>query len=181
MSMINLIPPIAQKKLKQEYWIRVISLWALLASAAGLVLAVLVIPVYVLVSIQLNAQVTDVAVAEGERSSLVEAEAALRQAGIYARLVVSEEGLLPLTQHITLLNELAGGGISFTDYQYQQLATDNSIIIKGEASTRADLATFRDRLEAQSDYTDIVLPISALIRETDIDFSITLTVASSTS
>jgi Tfp pilus assembly protein PilN len=179
--MINLIPYSAQKKLKQEYWIRIVSLWSILLSAALLVLAVLMVPIYVLVSIQLNAQATDTVVAAEERSSLVDAEAALQQASLYARLVLNETASRSLTNEIARLNQLGGEGILFSNYVYQQAATGDTLAVSGIARTRADLAAFRDQLEAQVQYTNVVLPISALIQETDLDFSITLQFATSTS
>lgn len=178
--MINLIPLSAQKKLKQEYWIRVVSLWAILASVACVILAVLAVPVYVLVTMQLSAQATDVEFAASERGALLEAETTLRQAGVYARLVLNEKKLVTLTEHITRLSQIAGSGIIFTDYKYNQVADGDQITIQGQASTRSQLATFRDRLEAEPLYVDVVLPISALLRETDLEFSITLTVVEPT-
>lgn len=175
--MINLIPQYAQTKVRHEYWLRVLSVWSFVISVSLLILSVLTIPVYVLVTMQLNAQVNLVGEASEERTMLAESEVDLRLASDMARMVVGGTEYIELTNHISEVTTIAGSAIDLTSYRLDSATAKPTLVISGIAETREVLAQFRDNLEQNARYDGVELPIASLIKDEDIDFNITLTIS----
>lgn len=180
--MTNLIPLSAQKQVRREYWIRTLSVWAVISGIAMLILVILTIPIYVLVTINLNNQTENTTHLSVERSQLRDIEATLKSAGEYASLVLSEDNEKPLTEHISILSTLTSNAISINTYRLETVKkseNEESLVlsIQGVATTRTALASFRDVLENNDLYQEVILPISTLIKDRDVDFSMQLTVA----
>jgi hypothetical protein len=82
------------------------------------------------------------------------------------------------TVDIARLTEIAGGGVTLQSFAFATVEGKSTITITGTAITRTALASFRDSIEADDRFVDAVLPISSLIKDRDIEFS--MTVASQT-
>jgi uncharacterized protein involved in exopolysaccharide biosynthesis len=53
--MVNLIPPGAKRSVIVEYWLRVLTVWALLGTVVAILFALTIAPVYVLVTSKIDA------------------------------------------------------------------------------------------------------------------------------
>lgn len=177
--MINLIPPAARKNVIREYWLRVISVWLFLLGTGCMIVAVLLLPSYMLVHnqiITLGEQVT----AGAEKNTTFDTSAlALKKAGEQAALLMQGASTTPFSQYLLKLETLAGSGIGLYDISYTKVPQP-AITISGTADTRENLAGFRDALEANPAFSDVNLPISALIKDRDLLFSMSLKVSTTT-
>jgi len=178
--MINLIPQSAQKLVQREYWARVSTVWLILLGCTLLVTIVLMLPVYVLVNQQQAAQADTVAVAREFSSERSGIEAKINQANGQARLVVTNQShMQSYTKYIETINTYARD-ITLSAYRIETVANSPRISLSGEATTRVALAAFRDALEADEVYDSVILPISALIRDSDLPFTLTVVIATTT-
>lgn len=181
--MINLIPLSAQKKVKREYWLRVASVWAIAAGAGLIVITILTLPVYLLVTLQLENQAADVTTATAEQAEFTQLEAVLEKANQQAKTVILQQSSLSLTEHINIINNLSDTGIDVTSFRLdinkatEEVEASEKIVISGNADSRLQLSNFRDAIEQHEFYEQVDLPFSALIKDRDIDFSLSLIVS----
>ena len=69
-----------------------------------------------------------------------------------------------------------GEGIVIKSYSFNRKNTGISpIVVTGDAKTRAQLSAFRDALEMNPYFKTVTLPLSDLAKDSDIEFSITIT------
>ncbi len=174
--MTNLIPLSAEKNVKREYWLRVLSVWFVAVGIGVSVLIVLTLPIYVLVTLQLDNHSDTVVVASAQKDELQALEGVLREANRQARLIVSEQQTVSLTQHIQIITAIAGIGVTITSFQFDQTGEQKKLVLSGVADSRLLLANFRDNLENSENYSQVELPLSSLIRDRDIDFTMTMVV-----
>ena len=178
--MINLIPPAARRSIVREYWLRVVSVWLFLFGTGCLIVTVLLLPTYVLIHAQvatLSAQV----VATSEKTATFDVSAAeLIEASRLAALLSTTASTTHFSESLTALEQLAGAGITIRDVSFTRTGGNGEFTIAGGATTRQNLATFRDALEAHPAFATVDLPISALIKDRDLLFSMKVTFASST-
>lgn len=170
--MINLIPPRAKKVLLTEYRLRVLSVVMLVVSAASLVALALSVPTSILLARQTQSFINngDLTREIGEERKRITEELSKTRSLIdhLSRTVK----ITPYSKIISDLDSLAGSGVSI-----DQFAFDNrsKLVITGVASTRTELSFFRDRLEERKDFRTIELPLSSLVKDADLPFSITIT------
>ncbi len=175
--MINLIPPKAKKSIQIEYWLRVLSVWFMVWSAALLLGIFILIPAYVLIHLQVKVYSSSVKEASEKIVDYESVSKELQHASQQASklLAGSEEPLM--SEYVTSFKELESANISISSITLQR--SDKGIVgpahIGGEAIDRKALAAFRDRLLAQPGITAVDLPLSNLTKDKDIQFSLTVT------
>lgn len=174
--MINLIPTKAKRSILIEYWVRVVSVWIILGSVALLLGAVLLFPVYVLVSSQVSAKESAVMEASEKVNNFQDVSVALEAASQQAKYALRESALSDMSEYITLFENLQGSAIEINNIEISRMDKDISPIqIFGVARDRKGLADFRDRLLKEPDVTEVDLPISNLASDSNIRFTITVT------
>ena len=179
--MINLIPPRARKSVMREYWIRVVSVWLFLLGTGCLIVAVLLLPTYMMVHGQIVTLDGEVSAKGKTATSYNESATALTEASVKAALLTSRASTTPFSHYLKTLESIAGADIEVRSVEYSNDGiTNGRITLAGVAQTREALATFRDTLEAYPAFMAVVLPISALIKDRDLLFSMDITIASST-
>jgi hypothetical protein len=179
--MINLIPPAARKSVIREYWLRVAAIWMFLIGTGLLLVSVLLLPTYMQILIQMGGitKTTDDTTARVASYDGLVAELAL--ANTRAGVLTSNSTAEPLSVYIENIEAVSGSAVTINSYAYEMLATGEAkITLAGIAARRGDLASFRDTLSTDPQYRTVELPISNLIKERDLLFSIELTLASST-
>lgn len=171
--MINLLSPIAKKKLTRDYFLRFISLTFIATSAAGLVLFSLSLPTLVMLKYQLSSILDDkdfVSKIENEQKLLNE-EA--REINLIINHINSKTLPRSHTEVINLIDHLAGEGVTVNRFAFGE---KEKLTINGVASTRPELSDFRDRLAAEDIFSSVELPLASLVNEKDAIFSITMVV-----
>ena len=179
--MINLVPPQGHIALKHEYILRVASVYGFLLGGVFFASAALMIPTYVLVSTQLTG-------ARDESSRIEETKAAFDMAfgeikianTAMAQLRKESDGI-PVSDVIVEIVKSAPRGISFTTFQaVREGAELKQIQIQGRATNRSTLASLKSALEASTLFTQAIIPISDLARDTDLSFVVTVMVGTET-
>jgi hypothetical protein len=174
--MANLIPPQAHTQVKNEYRLRVLTVWMVLLGCACLIVAVLNAPLYVLIRGQLDAYLTEYAQANVESESFKESELAVTRANTIGILLSGTKKQEILSGVIAEIEAQSGEGISLTEISLSRTeeGTLTPILIKGIAKSRLSLTTFQKNLEEHPLFKKANLPLSNLAQDRDISFSITL-------
>lgn len=176
--MINLIPPTARKAIVREYWVRVAAVTLLVLGLVTTLFAIFLVPSYVFVMLQLRA-VADTYAEAAVGSATYDASAAtIRESNTYVAQLESGFAPAPLTEYIEIIDTLVGSAVTLEEIQVRQDRDGvvEPISIVGVAETRADLASFRDRLEQHELFAEAILPFSNLAKDVNVDFSITVTI-----
>ncbi len=180
--MINLISPDARRRITTEYWVRVITVWLFLLTVAAMLAGAFLLPPYMLVTSQVRSFVAEAEAAKALVANGDGTARALIIASDQARLLIDAERTLRFTAIIDELVQVVDEGIVVREYNFLRTASGVAPVqVGGVAETRQSLAAFRDALLAQPLVTAVDLPISSFAKDRDIQFLITLTIASSTS
>jgi hypothetical protein len=172
--MINLIPPSARTAIYKEYWLRVVGVWLVLLGVGALLATSFFLPLYVRVLSELTLLEEEISRNAAAVATFDTSATALETAMKHANLLGAYSSTTRLTEYDAAIAALAGGGVQLNTLEYTRTADTVVIKIVGVASTRAELARFRDALEADPQFSSVVLPISSLIKDRELDFSMTL-------
>ena len=174
--MINLIPPAARKSVVFEYWLRVVSVWLFLFGTGCMIVAVLLLPTYMIVRGQIANLDGQVAAATEQTTTFDAGVAELKKASAAAAVLTENASSTPFSAYLMLLERIAGDTVVLHSIAFTKDPAGGHIVFSGEATTRESLAAFRDALEAHPVFTDVVLPIDSLIKNRDLLFSMSATV-----
>lgn len=164
-----------------EYWVRVTSVWVILIAVALLLGAILLFPVYVLVSSQVDAKESAVTEASLKVNNFQEVSQSLEEASQLAKYALRESTLANMSDYLTLFESLQGPTITISSVEIiRQERGILPVLVLGVARDRRGLAEFRDRLLAEPNVVSVDLPISNLASDRDIKFTITVTVSNET-
>lgn len=86
-----------------------------------------------------------------------------------------QEQNLPMAGVLESLTDSAPEGIRFKSVSIKKDA--KQVSLSGRADKRADLLNFKDILERNSDFAEVSVPISILLKQQDIDFNINFKLA----
>jgi hypothetical protein len=178
--MINLIPPSAKKSIIVEYWKRVIAVWLCLFSTAFVILAVFLLPTHIALRSQIKYLEQSVSASLDRVSNYDISATELVTASNQARVLLDNSASNTPSDLITVLIGHADDGVALHNFQFTKLTTAPTIAVSGLANTREDLAKFRDAVTADTRFATVNLPISNLIKDKDLLFSMEITLATST-
>ncbi len=180
--MINLVPPSAHRRIKSEYWVRVVTVWLWLFVVAAVSVGVFLLPAYVLVTSQVSLHSAMAKEALERLGDGAASSKPLVVASEQARLLSSMARLPRLTELVEVVDEATPSSqIAVTSYAIPRAGdVVGAVKIEGQAATRLSLVEFHRALEEHPLIVDADLPLSNFSRDRDIEFSITLTIASST-
>lgn len=174
--MINLVPPTARTQIRTEYWVRVVSVWALVVAGSLVIVALLLLPPYVLVSSQESVYADSAAAARGEVAAADEAEAALQAANSQSQRVISAQQQPRFLPVLSRIEAMTPPAVALREFRFRRSESGGvaPVSVTGVAATRQALADFRDTLEADPGIERVDLPISNLANDRDLTFSITI-------
>ena len=174
--MINLIPPDAQKQVKHEYWIRVVTIWMFLVGVSSLLCIFFLVPAYVLVHNQLESFSSQFKEADTNSESLKSSEAAIVHANAISALLTQSENTTNFSTVLVQIEKVKTADMLLFDFNIIRTGDVlTSIIISGTAPSRAALSSFRDALDANPLFGKVELPLSSLAKDKNIPFTITIT------
>jgi hypothetical protein len=174
--MINLIPPKGHIALKHEYVLRVASVYAFLLAGVLAAATALMIPTYVLTSTQLTG-----ARDEGDRMAETKqkfdtAFGEIRVANTVMAQLRKESSTTDISEVISEVVRVAPRGITFTTFQAtREEAKLSEIQVQGTADSRIVLASFKNALEGSDRFSEAIVPISDLARDSELPFVVTVT------
>ena len=174
--MINLIPPVVRKAIFKEYWVRAVSVFLSIASAVALVSIVFLLPVYVLISFQVDVYAQSANKVASRVAEYDISASALVNANSMAQKIVELREVDNFLAAAELMESLQGTGIMLEGFEFGRDKNGHltPVQVTGEALTRQALADFRDTLLAQSSIAEVNLPISNLAKDKNIQFSLSV-------
>ena len=178
--MINLIPPTAKKSIHREYLKRVATVWLFLFSVALTMLTIFLLPTYVALQREITSLETTTAVSSDRVSQFDISATELIKTNNQAMLLLHSVTTITPSKVISTLSDTAGSQVKLTNFQFSNLDTTGKVTISGVAVSRQDLAVFRDAVSADSRFSEVNLPISNLIKDRDLLFSMSMTISSTT-
>jgi hypothetical protein len=180
--MINLIPPIAKKSIATEYWVRVVTVWLWLLTGSAFIGAVLLLPVYVLIDTQIAAYRDSANAAIQQIATFENVSLELARSTKQAQLIMGSDDQVHFSQLIYEIRSLEGQGVALSQIEISRaLVGVSPILITGQADDRRSLSNFRDRLLANQNVEAVDFPISNLAKDSDIPFSMMVTIRNQTS
>lgn len=178
-ELTNLLPNERKRALRHDYFVRLGAVAALMVTALALSAAVLLLPAYIFLTARASA----------EKAHLATSKSTLSSSGNAA----FSEQLDALSNNTVLLSALAGApsvsaiirnalaiphlGIALSSFTYAS-ATDknnNTLAISGIAITRDALRNYQLALQSAPFARSADLPVSAYAKDTDIAFTVTVT------
>lgn len=176
--MINLIPPIAKKNVAREYWVRTLSIWAILCALSLAVFAVLLVPTYVLLSRQLDGLALEIIQLDDENDAARHTEIVreVRAANILATQLTSQTDVPSASTVLAEIEDAQTRSIMISGFVYARDAqTITNIEVRGIAETREALVAFVDALRRNPKILHAEVPVGDLAPERSLPFSLTVT------
>lgn len=179
--MINLLPLEYKKNQRKALLFRVsfvaLTIFSLVVAASS----ILLLPLYLSATAQVKA--------EKDRLNLYKTSQSFSDTETSSRTITDtnnkisifalEESGSQFSGVLALLNEITPSGISITD---MTLATSSmnkkntQLELRGNASTRESLVKFVDALKAQENFESVELPVSGLVKDSNIDFNMSFVI-----
>jgi len=176
--MINLIPPTAKKQVVHDYYLRVGALALFVITVLCVAYSLFLLPTLLVIQAQYAVIGPQQKLAAEESIAFTTAVTAVEEANTLASLLAVRQQVPPILELINNVQSLTNGTIMIGQIAAarEEDFSVSSLAISGEATTRAALAAFRDRLEADARFENVVLPLANLAKDVEVPFSITLTV-----
>lgn len=147
-----------------------------LSTLLAVLCIIFALPVYVLISAQVNAFGASATEAAARVAEFDISTSALTKANVHAQKIIERRNTEDFSAVLTKLESLTGEGVDLRSYEFAR--KDGAIMpisVNGKADTRQALANFHAVLRAEPMVEKVDLPISNLAKEKDIEFSMTVT------
>lgn len=175
--MINFLPEKNKKEVMTEYSFRVTSLFLIILSLVVLLVLIFLMPAYTL-SIYRNGVISE-QLAMTKNSTLNQNDDSLNEVKkineivkVLSPVTVAQK---PVSDFIKSVLSIKGRGITISSITYDLDASQNmKLSFKGFSKTRDDLTTFVKDIKGLNLFSSVDLPISSLVKSSDIDFVISL-------
>ncbi len=167
---MNLLPPDAQKKIRRDIRARFLLAFSLVLLTSALLSALALVPAEVALAF-----FSPPATRTTPQTADVSQDAAI---------IKQTKGLVAVMQPFTATTSLdnlvaalsqVGVGITVSDISYS--VSGHSLTLAGHAQTPSDVNTFRQNLQSDLRFTNVSVPVSALLGSQAGDYTITMKVA----
>lgn len=189
--MINLLPTSEKKAIRKEYYLRVLTMCLAMLAFVCIAAIISFLPTYLFILSRHGAFLAESRSDETQSriSRVKEMETIVRDTN--KKIDLLKNGALSLRVGDIFLNILASKvpGVVITGLSYDsggvaskkgkdQTVSSPSVGIQGKSSDRTALLAFKDTLAREKEFGSVDLPISSLIKDTDLSFSINITIIS---
>jgi hypothetical protein len=175
--MINLIPPEAKKRVSKEYWLRVLSVWFIASTAAFIASICILVPAYVLITIQIGVNEN---VSQAASEKVAEFESVTKELAVAnqkSKIILDNDSFSPISPYVAMVRAHESEEVRVSQISVVRSKDGFSpIAVSGEADSRQALASFRDQLLSEPDVSGVDLPISNLAKDKEIQFSLTISI-----
>lgn len=153
----------------------------LLYGGVLVILSVALVPTYVLIGAQIKTSVLEARKLGEEDATFAAADIEVRMAKeVISQLNTSPQGTTPLTSVVKEVRSLAPDGVQFKNFVVVEEAGVVKVHVQGQASTREELASFKNKLQESALFENAEVPIADLARDVDLPFTVTVTLALNT-
>lgn len=170
--MINLLPPSAKKAWVWERRLRVFITFCFFVSFVSLAALVASLPTGELLSRHGQSLAADEGLAKEVQARAREVETDLKNTRTLIEHLSRPIEQKQYSSLIDLMDDLAGEDASLTHFNFN---SKKELELNGIAKTRASLSAFRTRLESHESVKAVELPLSNLVKDAEVPFSITVT------
>jgi hypothetical protein len=174
--MINLIPPVAKRAVRHEYYLRVVVVYLWLAVVSGVIVGTFLVSPLIFIHYQTQVVTEEFAAAADQQAEATELVATVTQDNELLSELSVYAGVEPLLPLVAELQSIAGVDIIIANIKLvrgEDLAIPE-VVVSGTAATRQVLATFEKELESVPYFGEIVLPLANLARDQDLPFQLTI-------
>lgn len=179
--MINLIPPVGHATLKREYLLRVGSIYGFMLGGICIAGVALLIPTFVLVHSQLSTSEQALPQMTEEAEEFRASELTIKETNVLILQLAKSKSDTSASVAIENIVALSSSYIEFKTFQLEKNnGVIKDIVVQGNATSRTELAAFKNRIGESPFFKSAQIPISDLARESDLPFVLTVTIATST-
>lgn len=192
--MINLLSAYEKNAVRKEYHLRV---FTVCTAALSLVLTVLVVsflPTYLFILSRYQSFLLESQSDETQSRVLQvrEKETLIKETNKKIDSLQNSAAFLSVKNVFSEILQNKTPGLAITGFSYdsgavvsrkgkEEAASSPRLNIVGKSSDRAVLLAFKDALAQKKEFKTVDLPISSLVKDTDLDFSISVTIATNLS
>ena len=180
-ELTNLLPPERQRAFRQDYFIRLGVVVAVLATALVLSAAVLLLPTYVFLSESDRVETEHLAAIESTATSSDSTafSAQLTTLSNNAAALSALADATSVSSIIAAVLTIPRPGVTLSGFAYTPATSKNqeTLAISGSAKTRDTLRSYQLALQRASFASAANLPVSTYAKDSDIPFTITVTLA----
>lgn len=176
--MINLIPPEGKRVVRKEYVLRVYTVAGVVLSIALFVSAAALVPTYVLFLSSPTPE-TSSKVTEPNSEEYARVTATLEAAMKVATQLQKPVPGLETSKIVSHIEAAVSPDITLEGMHFSQDAKQVRVEALGVARTRESLQAFIAALKKDTFFSDAQVPVSNLIKDTDLLFTLTITLRSS--
>lgn len=174
--MINLLPISGIKKIISEYRIRLVTSALVMLAVTMAIASVLLFPAYLLASHKRTIILEDLS-KTGDRNASLEETKELEK--IVKEMDATLDMLGDKGQKFSISGDIVTKTASFgtanikiTGMFYDKKDPESSFSLKGTAASRQSLTSFIEMLKKDVAFKDVSLPISDLVKDRNIDFTV---------
>lgn len=176
--MINLIPPEGHRVIKHEYLLRVWATVLTLLGGVAILITVSLIPTYVLLTSQMHAFAVEEKQAQEKDAKASEAEKELRLTSVILGQLKTSSSSILASEAIAEIQKRTSSDIIFVTFAVEEAnGLITKINVQGKASTREALARLKESIESSDMFETVEVPIADLAHQTDLPFTIGITLA----
>jgi hypothetical protein len=173
--MINLLSRTEQKRIYQEYLLRIGAIIFFVLGILGALFILLLIPSYM--RLKGEAASIESTLAAKRQQTNAEDQGQATEAKEFLReiqILQSQQGGSSPTKQLENVLNFKPSGVVLTGFLYDTTDSKKKFSIQGKADRREDLLLFKDRLEKEGGYEKVNIPAQTLVKRTDIQFALDL-------
>lgn len=178
-KLTNLLPKERRSALTRDYFLRLSVVCAIMASILLIISAILLVPTYVFLSKNESMKEKNLASVELTLSSKNEAGFSSRLAMLAGNVSLLNDlaSAKSVSKTVSSMLEISRSGIILSDFSYAPDVGTNpgTITISGTAVSRDALRSYQLELSNSPFISSVELPVSAYAKDSDIRFTITVT------
>lgn len=176
--MINLLPHEARRLLLKEYSLRVATVWAFLCTAALLGVSALFLPSYLLIESEKKAFETEETIPSEAADAIADIETEVVATNELAAALKARMTTSTMTGFIRAAAAAMPSEVRVSSYEAKRAEGGiEAIRISGVAASREALTAFQKRLEEREEFLEAEVPIDDFVKEKDLPFEITVSIA----
>jgi hypothetical protein len=176
--MINLLPPHAKRKLRTEYWIRVVTVLCIVVSVLLAMLALMGAPIYIGIKSDIDRMKTQVQLAAEQEANIETAVKEVQRSNAYASYLLSKPVAKPLRNYVEVVYQQLASTVSIVGVSLSRDETGavSEIQVTAEAANRQAVLDFLDAVSDHPNFGAVDVPLSSLAQANEIEFSVTIPV-----
>ena len=174
--MINLLPISGIKKIISEYRVRLVTTVLVMLAVTMVIASALLFPAYLLASHKRTTILEELSKTGNQNASSQETkdlEKIVKEMDATLDMLSSKGQKFSISND--MLTKTAGfrtGNIKITGMFYDKKDPESSFSLKGTAASRQSLTSFIEMLKKDATFRDVSLPISDLVKDRNIDFTV---------